>query len=72
VSKAELSTQAALSKADLSTQVALSKAEAASQDVRALMTNAQRACYACSLFVCTHRHARTDAMFGGVCGVCGM
>jgi hypothetical protein len=37
-------TQVALSKADLGTQVALSKSEAASQDVRVLMTNAQRAC----------------------------
>ena len=65
VSKAELSTQAAVSKADLSTQVALSKAEAANQDVRALMTNAQRACYACSLFACTHQHARADATLAG-------
>jgi hypothetical protein len=65
LSKAKLSTQAAVSKADLSAQMALSKAEAASQDVRALMTNAQRACYACSLFACTHRHARADATLAG-------
>jgi hypothetical protein len=70
LSKAELSTQAAVSKAELSTQAALSKAEAASQDVRALMTNAQRTCYACSLLACTHRHARADATLVGCAVPC--
>ena len=43
LSDAELRTQAAQSKAELGAKVAQSKAEAASQDVRALMSNAQRA-----------------------------
>jgi hypothetical protein len=43
LSNYELRTQAAQSKAELGVQVAESKAEAASQDVRALMSKAQRA-----------------------------
>ena len=46
LSDAELRTQAAQSKAELGAKVAQSKAEAASQDVRALMSNAQRAWFA--------------------------
>ena len=43
LSNADLRTQAAQSKAELGAKVAQSKAEAAHQDVRALMSNAQRA-----------------------------
>ena len=46
LSDAELRTQAAQCKAELGAKVAQSKAEAASQDVRALMSNAQRAWFA--------------------------
>jgi hypothetical protein len=54
ISSAELRIQAAQSKAELSAKVAQSKAETASQDVRALMSNAQRAWFLfCVPFRCS-------------------